>query len=289
MAQGSAPRQVDAIVVGSGATGGWVAKRLSEAGVSVALLEAGRPLGDDGFREHVPAHALPLRGLTKHPLLASRPVQAKYYACDEWNAAWFVNDLEEPYTTPGDKPFSWFGRVRVVGGRTAIWGRQSYRFSDYDFHAGSADGAGVDWPISYADLAPYYDLVEEYVGISGQAERDPLLPDGRFLPPMPMTCAERAFAGRVRERFGRLVTIGRSANLTRPHRGRAACHYCGPCERGCVTHSYFNSAFTTVADAVATGRCTLVTDAMVHQVMMDPDRHRARGVRYIDRRTREVR
>lgn len=284
-----APSPLDAIVVGSGATGGWAAKRLSEAGLSVALVEAGRPLGDEGYREHVPAHALTYRGRSKAPLLRERPTQAEYYACREWNASWFVNDLEEPYTTPAGQPFSWFGRMRVVGGRTNVWGRQSYRYSDTDFKAASRDGVGVDWPFGYAELAPYYDLVEDYVGISGRPEGDPLIPDGRFLPPMPMTCPERAFAERIGARFGRLVTIGRAANLTRPHRGRAACHYCGPCEHGCVTHSYFNAAFTTVADALASGRCTLVTDAMVHQVLMDPDRHRATGIRYIDRRTREVR
>lgn len=288
MTQHAVTPRLDAIVVGSGATGGWAAKRLAEAGLSVAMLEAGRPLGDDGYREHVPAHALKYRGLSKAPLLRTRPTQAEYYACREWNASWFVNDLEEPYTTPADQPFSWFGRMRVVGGRTNVWGRQSYRFSDADFRAASRDGVGIDWPFGYDELAPYYDLVEEYVGISGKPEGDPMIPDGRFLPPMPMTCPERAFADRIGERFGRLVTIGRVANLTRPHRGRAACHYCGPCEHGCVTHSYFNSAFTTVADAVASGRCTLITDAMVHQVVMDPDRHRAVGIRYIDRRTRKV-
>jgi choline dehydrogenase-like flavoprotein len=146
----------------------------------------------------------------------------------------------------------------------------------------------VNWPIGYADLAPYYEIVERYIGISGQPENYPALPDGVYLPPMPMTCAETALRDRVKTRFNRLVTIGRSANLTTAHNGRASCHYCGPCERGCVTHSYFNSTFTTVADAVTTGKCTLVTDAMVHQVLMDPDRHRAVGIQYIDRATRQV-
>jgi choline dehydrogenase-like flavoprotein len=170
-----------------------------------------------------------------------------------------------------------------------VWGRQSYRFSDLDFKAASRDGVGVDWPIGYADLAPYYDLVERYVGISGQLEGHPYLPDGTFLPPMPMTCAERAVRDRVKTAFGRTITIGRTANLTQPHNGRAQCHYCGPCERGCVTHSYFNSTVTTLADALASGRCTLITDAMVHQVVMDPERHTATGIRYIDRTTRDVR
>jgi choline dehydrogenase-like flavoprotein len=147
----------------------------------------------------------------------------------------------------------------------------------------------VDWPLSYKDLAPYYDTVERFIGVSGRAEGHPLLPDGNFLPPMAMTCVEQDLAARVKERFGRTITIGRSANLTRPLNGRAACHYCGPCEHGCATHSYFNAAYTTVPDAVATGRCTLVTNAMVSAVLMDTDRHRAHGVRYIDRETRNVR
>ena len=239
----------DAIVIGSGATGGWVAKRLTEAGVRVVMLEAGRPSSDADYREHVPASSLPYRGLSKAPLARSRPRQSESYACDEWNAGFYADDRAEPYTTPPGQPFPWVGRIRMVGGRTNVWGRQSYRYSDLDFKAASRDGVGIDWPIGYADLAPYYDLVESYIGVTGQAEGHPYLPDGRFLPPMPMTCPERAVRDRVRARLDRLVTIGRSANLTTALNGRAACHYCGPCERGCITHSYFNSTFTTVADA----------------------------------------
>jgi choline dehydrogenase-like flavoprotein len=145
----------------------------------------------------------------------------------------------------------------------------------------------MDWPLGYDDIAPYYDIVERYVGISGLAEGVYELPDGQFLPAMPFTCPEVRLRTRVKEKFGRTVTIGRSANLTRPLNGRAACHYCGPCERGCMTHSYFNSAFTTMADALATGRCTHVPDAMVFKVLMDPDAARVRGVLYIDRNTRQ--
>ena len=288
MTQGAAPASFDVIVVGSGATGGWVAKRAAEAGLRVALVEAGRKADDGEYREHVPASSLPFRGRTKATLARLRPQQSQSYACDEWNAHFYASDLAEPYTV-GREPFPWVGRIRLVGGRTNVWGRQSYRFSDLDFKAASSDGHGVDWPIGYADLAPYYELVERYVGISGQAEGHALLPDGVFLPPMPMTCPERALRDRVKARFDRLVTIGRSANLTTPLGGRAACHYCGPCERGCVTHSYFNSAFTTVADALQTGRCTLVTDAMVHRVVMDPSSHWATGIAYIDKPTRQVR
>jgi choline dehydrogenase-like flavoprotein len=278
----------DAIVIGAGASGGWAAKRLSEAGLSVALVDAGRPHGETDFREHTPAHALKFRNMAPAIVARTRPRQRECYACTEYNYDWFVNDLDEPYTTPADKPFSWQGRMRITGGRTNVWARQSYRFSDLDFKAASFDGFGEDWPLGYDDLAPYYDLVEDYVGISGQPEGVFELPDGRFLPPMPLTCPEMRLRARVKDRLGWTVTIGRAANLTRPHRGRAACHYCGPCERGCVTRSYFNAAFTTVADAVATGRCAHVPHAMVYQVIMDTDRNHARGIRFIDRRTREV-
>ncbi len=284
-----APRAFDVLVVGSGASGGWVAKRLAEAGVEVGLLDAGRALTEEDYSEHGADFELRYRDRAPDLIRRTRPIQKDCYACMEWNYDWFRSDLDEPYTTPHDKPFSWQGRMQVVGGRTNVWGRHSYRLSDLDFKAASYDGYGEDWPLSYADLAPYYDLVEEYVGISGMAEGVPELPDGRFQPPMGLTCAETRVRHRVKERLGWTVTQGRTANLTRPINGRAACHYCGPCERGCITKSYFNSAFTTVADALETGRCTLIPNAMVYKVLMDPDRHRARGVLYIDRVTREAR
>jgi choline dehydrogenase-like flavoprotein len=279
----------DVIVVGSGASGGWAAKRLSEAGIKVALLEAGKPQGDADFNEHVPAYNLTYRDRASDWIRRTRPVQRDCYACREWNYKWFANDLEEPYTTPDGKPFSWQGRLRVVGGRTNVWARQSYRFSEQDLHGKSFDGYGEDWPLSYKDLAPYYDIVEDYVGISGQAENVPELPDGHFHPAMPMSCAETQLRTRVKSKLGYTVTIGRSANITRPLNGRRACHYCGPCEHGCVTHSYFNAAFTTVADAVRSGNTTLITNAMVYRVLTDPATHQATGVMYIDRVTREVR
>jgi choline dehydrogenase-like flavoprotein len=287
MPQAASP-PLDLIVVGSGATGGWVAKRASDAGLRVAIIEAGRASSDADYREHVARYDLKYRGRTEAPLRHAQYQQAQSYACDEWNAHFFVDDRREPYTV-GAEPFPWVGRTRLVGGRTNVWGRQSYRFGDLDLKAASHDGHGVDWPIGYADLAPYYDIVERYIGVSGQVEGHPLLPDGIYQPPMPLTCAERALRERVKTRFDRLVTIGRTANLTAPLDSRASCHYCGPCERGCVTHSYFNSAFTTVAAALRTGRCELVTDAQVFRVTMDASTHRATGVEYIDRPTRAVR
>ena len=278
----------DVIVVGSGASGGWAAKRLSEAGITVALLEAGKPQGNEDFTEHVPAYDLKYRDQASEWMRRTRPRQRDCYACREWNYKWFVNDIEEPYTTPDDKPFSWQGRLRVVGGRTNVWGRQSYRLSDQDLHGKSFDGQGEDWPISYKDLVPYYEIVEDYVGISGQAENVPELPDGHFHPAMPMSCAETQLRTRVKDRLGWTVTIGRAANITRPINGRGACHYCGPCEHGCVTHSYFNAAFTTVADALRSGNTTLITNAMVYRVLTDRSTNKATGVMYIDRVTREV-
>ena len=288
MAQKPATAKFDVIVVGSGASGGWAAKRLAEAGVHVALVDCGRPHGDDDFSEHKPAWQLKYRDRADAWLRKTRPVQKDCYACMEYNAHWFANDLEEPYTTPDDKPFSWQGRLRVIGGRTNVWGRQSYRLSDLDFKAKSHDGYDADWPISHADLAPYYDIVEEYVGISGQAESVAELPDGKFQPAMPMTCAEMRLRTRVKQKLGRTVTIGRTANLTKAINGRQACHYCGPCERGCVTHSYFNSAFTSVADALKTGKCTLIPNAMAWKVLTDPATKRATGILYVDRNTREA-
>jgi choline dehydrogenase-like flavoprotein len=286
MAEG-AGRTFDVIVVGSGASGGWAAKRLAEAGVKVGLLDSGRVLAPSEYSEHSPAFSLPYRNQGREVIRRTRPVQTQLGSCNEWNYTWFKNDLEEPYTTAEKKPFSWQGRMQVVGGRTNVWGRQSYRMSDLDFKAASHDGFGEDWPLGYDDLVPYYDIVEDYVGITGVAEGIYELPDGKFHPPMGMRCVERHMRAKVKQKLGWTVTLGRSANITKPINGRQPCHYCGPCERGCVTKSYFNSAFTTVADALATGHCTLVPNAMVYKVLMDPGTHRARGVLYIDRETRQ--
>ncbi|MGH9327261.1 MAG: GMC oxidoreductase [Terriglobia bacterium] len=277
----------DAIVVGSGATGGWAAKELTEAGLRVALVEAGRMLHPEkDFTEHVIPYQVRYRGYS--PLISkTRPIQVRCYACMEYNYDWFVNDFDSPYVQVPGKPVNWF-RLRILGGRSLVWGRQSYRLSNLDFKAASHDGYGEDWPISYEELAPYYDKAERFVGVSGAREDVPQLPDGQFQPAMPMTCGELMLRKAVKQKFGRTITIGRTANLTAPLNGRAPCHYCGPCERGCTTHSYFNSPTTTIAAAQATGRLTLMTDSVVSHVTMDMDSNKATGIRYVDHVTREV-
>jgi choline dehydrogenase-like flavoprotein len=283
MFQVSPPKeQFDAVVVGSGATGGWAAKQLTEAGLKVALLEAGKKITDKDFTEHVQPWQLPYLGGSPK-IVEDRPIQGKCYACTEYNYKWFVNDRENPYTQ--EKPFSWI-RQRVLGGRSLSWGRQSYRMSNLDFKAASHDGYDVDWPISYEDLVPYYEKVERYVGISGRAENLPQLPDSVFLPEMEMTCGEEILRSAMKDKFGRVMTIGRCAVLTKAHNGRQACHYCGPCERGCITHSYFNSVTTTIPDAMKTGRLTLLTDAVAAKVIMKDGK--AVGISYVDANTKKV-
>ncbi|MBM3810032.1 MAG: GMC family oxidoreductase [Acidimicrobiia bacterium] len=284
MAQIAPSRQsFDAIVVGSGATGGWAAKQLTEAGMRVALLEAGPKITQRDFNEHAQSWQMPFLGMS--PVIRKdRPIQGLCYACTEYNYKWFVSDVENPYTQA--KPFHWI-RQRVIGGRSLSWRRQSYRMGDLDFKAASHDGYGDDWPISYEEMVPCYEQVERYVGISGEALNLPQLPDSIFLPPMEMTCAEQLLRKSSRDKFGRAVTIGRTAILTRNHNLRAACHYCGPCERGCVTNSYFASPFTTIGDAAKTGRLTLITDDVAARITMKDGK--ASGIAYIDRTSRRAR
>jgi choline dehydrogenase-like flavoprotein len=281
----------DAIVVGSGITGGWAAKELCEKGLRTLVLEAGRPISpDEDYVDHVPVWEMPFRGLRdRKKQLEDQPIQSTCYACDEWSAKFFVNDKEQPYTTDPNKPFRWI-RGRQVGGRSIVWGRQSYRWSDLDFEANAREGIAIDWPIRYKDIAPWYDYVEDFIGISGQAEGLPQLPDSKFLPPMNMNCAELTVKDAMQKHFGRerVMTIGRTAILTRAHQGRAACHYCGPCERGCITRSYFSSINSTLPAAENTGLMTLRPFSIVHSLIFDTKTRRVTGVRVIDGQTRNV-
>ncbi len=283
-------RSFDAIVVGSGMTGGWAAKELTEHGLETLVLEAGPPIDPDvDFVEHEPVWSFRYRGLgDRRQLAETQPVQRTCYACDEAASKFFVNDVENPYTHDDDKPFAWI-RGRHVGGRSIMWARQSYRLSDLDFEANARDGFGVDWPIRYADLAPWYDYVERFAGISGRPEGLPQLPDGQFLPAMPLNCVEESLRDGIARGFGRsrVLTIGRTAVLTENHNGRAACHYCGPCHRGCVTRSYVSAVNATLPAAVETGRMTLRPNSVVSEILYDQTRDRARGVRVIDRETHE--
>lgn len=281
----------DAIVIGSGMSGGWAAKELTEHGLQTLVLEAGRPINPEtDYAEHVPMWEMKFRGYGDRQRVArEQPIQQQCYACDEMASKFFVNDLENPYTTPEGKPFSWI-RGRQVGGRSIMWGRQVYRWSDLDFEANAKEGVGVDWPIRYADIAPWYDYVEKFVGISGQAEGLPQLPDGQFLKPMALNCAEQMVKDAVARAWGRerVVTIGRCAVLTEAHNGRAACHYCGPCHRGCITRSYFSSVNATLPAARATGKLSLRPYSVVHSILWDRKRSRVTGVRVVDGQTKKT-
>jgi choline dehydrogenase-like flavoprotein len=281
----------DAVIIGSGITGGWAAKELTEKGLNTLILEAGRPISPEkDYVEHVPVWELKYRYWdNRAERAAKQPIQREcYYACDEFSNKFFVNDSENPYTSDPGKHFSWI-RGRQVGGKSITWGRQSYRWSDLDFEANAKEGIAVDWPIRYAAIAPWYDYVEEFAGISGQNEGLPQLPDGKFLPPMEMTCVEQDFRDALAKNFDdRIMTIGRSAVLTRVHKGRAACHYCGVCHRGCITSSYFSSLNSTLPAAMKTGKLTIRPYSVVHSLIFDPASRRVTGVRVIDGQSKKA-
>ena len=284
--------EFDAIVVGSGITGGWAAKELTEAGLKVLMLERGRNISHqiDYERETKAPWEMPFRGIGDIEMYEREyPVQMLNRHFTEFTEDHFVNDKANPYSTAAGTDFTWF-RSYQLGGRSLTWGRQSYRWSDYDFGANKRDGHGTDWPIRYADLAPWYDHVEEFIGVSGAAEGLAQLPDGKFQPPMALNVVEQHLREVIAERWpGRCLTIGRTANLTRakPEQGRAHCQYRSICARGCSYGAYFSTQSSTLPAATATGRLTVVTDAVVEQVDFDPKTRRVTGVRWIDTASRE--
>ncbi len=283
-------RDFDAIVVGSGMTGGWAAKELTELGLRTLVLEAGRPITPaQDFHEHRYPYQMRFRGLGDRRLVEERQrVQRRSVSFDELSHVFWTDDVDNPYTTPADKSFDWF-RARQVGGKSIIWGRQVYRLSDQDFGANVRDGIAVDWPIRYADIAPWYDRVEEFIGVSGQREGLAHLPDGPFLPPMPLNIAEQHVRDQVARRYkgDRMMTVGRVAILTQARPGRSACHYCGPCQRGCMTKSYFSSLNATLPVAQATGKLTLRPYSVVRSLEYDAARRRISGVHVIDAQSGE--
>lgn len=276
--------QFDAIVVGSGITGGWAAKELTQAGLKVLMIERGREIVHGEYETELKAPwELPYRGVgdAAH-YVREHQVQMKNRHFNEFTQGLFVNDRENPYVTGPDTDFTWF-RSYQLGGRSLTWGRQTYRWSDYDFDANRRDGHGTDWPIRHADLAPWYDKVEEFIGVSGAAEGLPQLPDGKFQPPMALNVVEQHVRKVVAEKYGRCLTIGRTANLTeaKADEGRSNCQNRNICIRGCSFGAYFSTQSSTLPAAMATGNLTVVTDAIVEGIDYEPATRRVTGVRYV--------
>ncbi|CAN5422157.1 GMC family oxidoreductase [soil metagenome] len=280
----------DAIVVGTGISGGWAAKELTEKGLKTLVLERGRDV----------KHVIDYPTMTKDPWelphadklsaeeLKFYPVQSRTNWVNQSNKHWWVKDIENPYTEI--KPFDWI-RGYHVGGRSIMWGKQTYRLSDLDFEANLKDGHGVDWPIRYGDLSPWYDYVESYIGVSGRAEGLAHLPDGKFLPPMELNCVEEQFRDKVAENFGgRKVTIGRVAHVTAPlahDPSRGVCQSRNLCVRGCPYGAYFSSNASTLPAAMKTGNMTLRPYSIVHSILYDETKGKAIGVKVLDSETKE--
>jgi choline dehydrogenase-like flavoprotein len=277
----------DAIVVGSGISGGWAAKELCEKGLKVLLLERGAPVQHPNYpTSTLDPWEFPHRGRLTPEERKKHHIQARHYSITEETKHFYINDLENPYKETNR--FDWI-RGNTVGGRSLLWARLSLRWSDLDFKANLEDGHGVDWPIRYKDIAPWYDYVESFVGVSGQAEGIPHLPDGKFQPPMEMTCVEKDFREKVKTHLpGMFVTIGRTANLTLPVKGRGQCQFRNLCSRGCPYGAYFSTNASTLPAAFATGNLTLRPNAVVNSVIYDEQKGRASGIEFIDAETNEA-
>jgi len=275
--------EYDAIVVGSGISGGWAAKELTEKGLRVLLLERGKNI--EHIKDYVNATKgpweYPHRGGRTKAMEAAYPVLKRDYPLNEKNLDYWANDKESPYTEV--KRFDWY-RGYHVGGRSLMWGRQSYRWSDLDFEANAKDGIAIDWPIRYADIASWYDHVEKHAGIAGSIEKLPQLPDGQFQPAMPLNCGEELVAGRLTKLFDgkRRIIPGRTANATQALPGRNACQYRDACWLGCPFGGYFSTQSSTLPAAMKTGKLTLKPWAIVSEVLYDKNAKRATGVRVMD-------
>jgi choline dehydrogenase-like flavoprotein len=267
----------DAIVVGSGACGGWAALELTRAGMKVLMLEAGAHIDPAKEFHHTFLYEMDYRG-------AGEPGLLRRYAGSERNYRIMIDNVENPYTTSADTVYRW-GRSRCLGGRTLHWARATDRMADYEFKAASLDGYGMDWAVSYADMKPYYDRVEKFIGVSAAYEKLPQFPDGVFLPPMPLNCAESIFTAACRS-LGWRSTHRRLSQLTQAHNGRPPCHYCGNCVNGCDVGAMFNPIAVTLPPALKTGKLEIRTDSVAAQIRMNRE-HRAQGITYIERHTKK--
>lgn len=284
-----ANQSYDAIVVGSGISGGWAAKELTEKGLKVLLLERGPNVVhvQDYKNATIAPWEVPHRGRRTIEMLAEHPNLRRDYVLNELNLDWWAHEDDSPYIEK--KPFTWF-RGYQVGGRSLLWGRQSYRWSDIDFEANAKQGIAVDWPIRYKDLAPWYSYVERFAGIAGNKDGLEILPDGEFMPAIPLNCVEKDVADRLKNHFGgsRLMTNARVANITQPLPGRPGCQYRNKCSLGCPFGGYFSTQASTLPAAVATGNLTLRPWSIVNRVIYDKDTQKATGVEILDGETNET-
>ncbi len=275
----------DAIVVGTGMSGGWAAKELTEKGLHTLVLERGRNVRhvEDYPTMNKDPWELPRGDRLTDEESKKYQITNRVTTVRESTKHWFIKDSVQPYEEM--KRFDWL-RCYHVGGRSLVWGRQSYRFSPMDFEANAVEGVAIDWPIRYEDIEPWYNYVEEFAGISGQPEGLDQLPDSKFLPPMELNCLEKYARNKFLELYeGRVLTPGRVANLTQPHQGRGACQYRNLCNRGCPYGAYYSSNSSTLPAAERTGNMTLQPHSIVNSIIYDPELKKAVGVRVIDAET----
>jgi len=284
--KGKAENTYDAIVVGSGISGGWSSKELTERGLKVLMLDRGHMINHvtDYTTANLEKWELPNRNRMTEEELVDYYVQRRTgYTITPAQKHFWQKDTDHPYTEK--KPFDWI-RGYHVGGRSLSWGRQSYRLSEMDFEANAKDGIAVDWPVRYADVKPWYDKVESFIGVSGQNLGLSQLPDGVFLPPMEMNAVEKMIKERIAKNFdGRVMTIGRAAHLTKAHNGRGKCQFRNRCMRGCPYGGYFSTQASTLPAARATGNLTLRPNSIVTEVVYDDETQKATSVRVLDAET----